>query len=497
MASRVRFGAFEFDQGLRLLRRDGRLVRLSPKAADVLAVLLEAEGGLVAKEELLRRAWPRVRVDEGSLKVRIAELRRALGDDAAAPAFIETHLRRGYRFVARMEVEADGLLGAEGAERPSLGVLPFESGPSRVECSLAAALGRGLVRELARWREIRVVPLEQDAGRAAVPELLLEGSVRREARAVGFEVRLVDGTTRHPLFVGRFSAAGAGGGNVRARLVREAAAEIRRSFHPRASRRPSSEVREAWRHVLRARAHRWRGGRADNRRAQNHYRKALALDPEAAQVHADLVSAQSVELLCGWAPDLAALLAEGRWHARRALALDPASRSTRIAAAWDACAHRESQRALRHLETARGLGARRPPPVFDWLEALALLQLGRVREADRVAARLAGRALGHREGDLIFFLQASVALHRGGFEEAATAAECASAIRPAWTFDLTAAVGWRLAGRRDRAVQALQRVRRRRPGLSGARALANLGWMGPPEGSARMRHWLGELGLEG
>ena len=76
------------------------LVALTPKAFAVLRRLIEDGGQLVSKEDLLRAGWARTHVSDGVLKVIILEIRRALGDDPAAPSFIETVPRRGYRFIA-------------------------------------------------------------------------------------------------------------------------------------------------------------------------------------------------------------------------------------------------------------------------------------------------------------------------------------------------------------------------------------------------------------
>src|SRR5205814_5251459 len=73
---------------------------LTPKAFAVLRRLVEDRGQLVSKEELLRAGWAKTHVSDGVLKVAILEIRRALGDDPAAPSFIENVPRRGYRFIA-------------------------------------------------------------------------------------------------------------------------------------------------------------------------------------------------------------------------------------------------------------------------------------------------------------------------------------------------------------------------------------------------------------
>jgi DNA-binding winged helix-turn-helix (wHTH) protein len=87
-----RFGAYRFDGDKRLLYRDGELVAMSPKALDVLAVLLAQRGEVIDKADLLRRAWPDTTVEEIGLARNISLLRKELGD------WIETIPKKGYRF---------------------------------------------------------------------------------------------------------------------------------------------------------------------------------------------------------------------------------------------------------------------------------------------------------------------------------------------------------------------------------------------------------------
>ena len=100
--------AFEFGRSRVLLRQrqlfvDGVPVELGTRAFDLLLILLEADGALVTKEELLDRVWPSVIVSEENLKVHVSALRKALGADRD---FIRTDFGRGYRFtgVAHSEV---------------------------------------------------------------------------------------------------------------------------------------------------------------------------------------------------------------------------------------------------------------------------------------------------------------------------------------------------------------------------------------------------------
>ena len=93
------FGPFTLDPVSGHLYRSGTVVPLTPKAFAVLQHLVAHPGRLFSKQELLDAVWPGVFVGDAVLKVTIREIRRALGDDAHAPQYIETAHRRGYRFI--------------------------------------------------------------------------------------------------------------------------------------------------------------------------------------------------------------------------------------------------------------------------------------------------------------------------------------------------------------------------------------------------------------
>lgn len=85
------------------VRRGGRVVPLEPKAFDVLRHLIENRDRLVTKDELLDVVWKATFVTPNVLTRAVAQLRKALGDDAFESRFIETVARRGYRFIAPVE----------------------------------------------------------------------------------------------------------------------------------------------------------------------------------------------------------------------------------------------------------------------------------------------------------------------------------------------------------------------------------------------------------
>jgi len=91
----LEFGRFRVLLRQRQLLADGVPVEVGTRAFDLLLVLLEADGSLVTKDELLSRVWPGIVVAEENLKVQISALRKALGEDRD---FIRTEFGRGYRF---------------------------------------------------------------------------------------------------------------------------------------------------------------------------------------------------------------------------------------------------------------------------------------------------------------------------------------------------------------------------------------------------------------
>lgn len=100
----ARFGPFELDLGRRQLFRDGHVIHVTPKAFDLLKLLVEAAPRVLGKAELHKRLWPRSIVTDATLVSLIKELRRALADDES-PTLIRTAHRVGYALDAVVECE--------------------------------------------------------------------------------------------------------------------------------------------------------------------------------------------------------------------------------------------------------------------------------------------------------------------------------------------------------------------------------------------------------
>jgi TolB-like protein len=130
----VSFGPYRVDLRSGELYKGGERIVLQGQSFRLLEGLLERPGEVVGREELRARLWPSdTYVDfEHSINAAVRRLRRALGDAADAPRYIETLHRRGYRFVGVVPTDDDGQ-GTATSPRVRLAVLPFSSITSQAE----------------------------------------------------------------------------------------------------------------------------------------------------------------------------------------------------------------------------------------------------------------------------------------------------------------------------------------------------------------------------
>jgi len=119
------FGSFEICPAQRVLTEDGRPVPLGSRALDILVALVERAGQVVGKDELIAQVWPSAVVEEATLRVHIAALRRHLHEGRAGQRYIVNVTGRGYSFVA--PVEAVQRAGPPPSAPANLG-LPLPAG---------------------------------------------------------------------------------------------------------------------------------------------------------------------------------------------------------------------------------------------------------------------------------------------------------------------------------------------------------------------------------
>src|SRR5690348_1259402 len=150
------FGPFRLDANERVLLRAGRRVPLPAKAVSILTVLVRNKGRVVEKDDLMKEVWPNEFVEEGNLAQHIFMLRRAFGETADQPGYIETVPRRGYRFLEPPK-EIDASVSV--APSHSLAVLPLVNlcANPKIEY-LADSITEGIINCMSQLPQLRVRP---------------------------------------------------------------------------------------------------------------------------------------------------------------------------------------------------------------------------------------------------------------------------------------------------------------------------------------------------
>jgi len=126
-----KFASFRLDVVERQLLHNDSPVPLTPKAFDVLAFIVERSGHLVEKEELICAVWPEAFVEEANLARVVHVLRRALSQNGDESKFIETVAKKGYRFVAAVEV-LDAVPLADKSDASKIVNAPTEDTPKKI-----------------------------------------------------------------------------------------------------------------------------------------------------------------------------------------------------------------------------------------------------------------------------------------------------------------------------------------------------------------------------
>ncbi len=143
------FGNFCLDVSKRLLFRGGEPISLTPKVFDTLLCLVEHNGNVLSKDDLMSAVWPDTVVEENNLGQNISKLRSVLGESPSDHRWIVTLPGRGYRFVADVTLRASGREIASRDAGPP-GPVPEENVSTTATPSLPRQASRGLTSRFRR-----------------------------------------------------------------------------------------------------------------------------------------------------------------------------------------------------------------------------------------------------------------------------------------------------------------------------------------------------------
>jgi DNA-binding winged helix-turn-helix (wHTH) protein/Tol biopolymer transport system component len=173
------FGPFRFDPEERLLLRDGKAIPLAPKVVETLLLLVQNAGRLMEKDDLMRRVWPSTFVEEGNLNKNIFTLRKTLGQWDGGLEYIETVPKRGYRFVAPVNLQRE----TDSKPQIATGIVSnFEETAAKAALNATSRLRSPIVSEHSPEGTIR--GKEKEHGAPSIPPNQETVSSKRESRAM-------------------------------------------------------------------------------------------------------------------------------------------------------------------------------------------------------------------------------------------------------------------------------------------------------------------------
>ena len=304
------FGPYRFDLCKRVLARDGETIALTPKATEILIILVMNAGELVEKEELLKRVWPDTFVEEANLTQNIFTLRRALGDERGDPRYIETVTRRGYRFIARVTADSSQSrvpeIDASGDPSPPIvAVLPFINSARNEELEyLADGLTDNIINNLSRVSKLHVMSRStifrynarevdpQKAGKELGASVVLVGKIKPHRSGVVVGVELVDVATGWQLWGTSFDSESKDLLEIQRVITRQLLATLELELTGAEEKRVTArytENAEAYQAYLEGRYHWSRYTKKGIEKAIQHFRRAIDLDPNYALAYAGIV----------------------------------------------------------------------------------------------------------------------------------------------------------------------------------------------------------------
>lgn len=340
---RFRFGECVLDEESRQLLRGGESMHLTPKAFQLMAILLRERPRAVSKTELQERLWPTTFVSESNLPTLIREVRSAIDDSARGGRHLRTIHGFGYAFCGTAEE-----LESDDASARSLAILPLENPSGNPDLAyVALGIPEGLINVISRLPAFRVTPRATAfrlAGSANdLPSLvkhlgvrsLVTGRVTGSGTEVTVQIDLVDAASAKQLWGGQFRRRVSEIAGLESEIAREIIAMLSpRPVDGEQQAHAGAETRnsEAYLLNLKGRFHWNRRTSASLQRAVECFREAADLDQGYALPRVGLAEAY-VTIGTRDQIDPREAFARAEEYARAALEIDPDSAEAHAALA--------------------------------------------------------------------------------------------------------------------------------------------------------------------
>jgi DNA-binding winged helix-turn-helix (wHTH) protein/TolB-like protein/Tfp pilus assembly protein PilF len=504
----LQVGDWTVEPALFQLSAKGKTVKLEPKAMSVLVYLAARPGEVVSREALLSAVWPGVVVGDDSVTQVVIKLRKALGDTAENPAYIQTIAKGGYRLVAPVArpenavpqtspagrpprarwTAAAGVAAlllvavvwwtqnertaapvrspaadAAGAQ-PSVAVRPFEALTNdQRETVLARGIAADLVTDLSKVGSLQVIGVEAGAPQS---RYLVSGSVQRIGERLRLQVHLSDTETGKQLWSERYDRPLADLFSIQEELgpkilgilpAKVGEAELRRVAHRYTHNVKAYEDFHRGQLALIVRQ------KEENETAREWFRRAIARDAAFARAYSGLALTYTADYRNQWTAGGAAALDRALDMARTAYQIDPDIPETYWVLAFVHMERRQHDEALRYLDTA----VRLYPSFADGYALMGGVKTYTGRPAESVGLLRTAMRLKPEAGYLYFLNLGRAYLFLGDLEQARVNLKHALARNPVnlETHVYTAALNG-LAGEKSAAAWEAEEIRSLRPGFS-------------------------------
>jgi DNA-binding winged helix-turn-helix (wHTH) protein/tetratricopeptide (TPR) repeat protein len=352
----IEFAPFHLNTDRAELRTGDGPIAMEPKAFALLCLLVENPDRVISKDEMIAAVWGGRFISDAAVSTALKLVRKALGDDGEAQAFVKTVRGRGHRFVAPVRIVSavqglvaavpdtvaapDAVVGTDArGERPTLAVLPFtQTGLPGGFTTLGDAIPAEIISSLARLRWLRVIARESsfrfrgdgvDLG--TIRSVLgagfcLSGRVEVLGKRLSVSVDLVDTGTGALIWSdqmeGPLDAVHSMRADIVAAVISALDLRIPVAEAARARSKPI-EALDAWEAFHLGMSHVYRFNAHNNALAAALFQRATDLDPGFASAYAARSFASFQDVIMGYKPDRAAAVAQARAEAERSVELDP------------------------------------------------------------------------------------------------------------------------------------------------------------------------------
>ncbi|HXZ22955.1 MAG TPA: winged helix-turn-helix domain-containing tetratricopeptide repeat protein [Pseudolabrys sp.] len=340
------FNNYTLDSERRELRADSAVIAIEPQVFDVLLYLIENRDRVVSKDDLIESVWGGRIVSESTLTSRINAVRKALGDSGEKQDFVRTFARKGFRFVATVEIKdkaGKALVEQDHValtvpQKPSIAVLPFSNMSGDPEQDpLVDGITEEIITALSRVRWFFVIARgsafaykrretdPSEIARELGVRYILMGSVRHAGDRIRVSAQLIDSNSRGNVWARSYDRALSDifsvQDDITQTIVGAIEPELGRAERERARIKQRESI-DAWSVYQRGMFHLYRYTQDDLVQARKLFKEAIAIDPDLAPAYSAIAEACYYEVVYGFAGSPSDNRSLATETAQKAVALD-------------------------------------------------------------------------------------------------------------------------------------------------------------------------------